>query len=71
MSELLAQSAGDDGGGMIVFAVIVALLLAYGAWKFFVDPFLSTRPCPRCGRRVPKGEMDCPHCEFDFRSIGA
>jgi hypothetical protein len=30
-----------------------------------------TRPCPRCGRDVLKGELDCPHCGFDFRTIGA
>ena len=30
----------------------------------------STRPCPRCGRQIEVGKLDCPHCEFDFRTIG-
>jgi hypothetical protein len=29
------------------------------------------RPCPRCGEDVQKGILDCPHCQFDFRTIGA
>jgi hypothetical protein len=29
-----------------------------------------TRECPRCGRDVRKGLLDCPHCEYDFRAIG-
>ena len=28
------------------------------------------RPCPRCGQRVANGVLDCPHCGFDFRTIG-
>jgi hypothetical protein len=29
------------------------------------------RPCPRCGEDVQKGVLDCPHCGFDFGTIGA
>jgi PHP family Zn ribbon phosphoesterase len=29
------------------------------------------RPCPRCGEGVENGVLDCPHCGFDFRTIGA
>lgn len=29
-----------------------------------------TRPCPRCGNGVAVGVLDCPYCEFDFRTIG-
>ncbi len=29
------------------------------------------RPCVRCGEAVPNGILDCPHCGFDFRTIGA
>jgi len=28
------------------------------------------RACNRCGERVANGVLDCPHCGFDFRSIG-
>lgn len=31
----------------------------------------SARPCPRCGQKVPVGQLDCTHCGFDFRTIGA
>ena len=29
------------------------------------------RPCPRCGLGVPRGQLTCQHCGFDFRTIGA
>jgi len=29
----------------------------------------SQRPCPRCGRPVVNGVLDCPACGFDFRTI--
>ncbi len=31
----------------------------------------NSRPCPRCGEAVANGVLDCPHCGFDFRTIGA
>jgi hypothetical protein len=31
----------------------------------------ASRPCTRCGERVANGVLDCPHCGFDFRTIGA
>ena len=31
----------------------------------------AQRPCPRCGEGVQNGVLDCPHCGFDFRMIGA
>ena len=27
----------------------------------------DSRPCPQCAKRVKKGRLDCPHCEYDFR----
>jgi ribosomal protein L37E len=42
-----------------------------------MSPLITTiirpryRPCARCGRRVKVGEMDCPACGFDFRTVGA
>lgn len=31
---------------------------------------LSSRQCPQCGRPVQVGVLDCPHCGFEFRTIG-
>lgn len=31
----------------------------------------ASRPCNRFGERVSNGVLDCPHCGFDFRTIGA
>lgn len=31
----------------------------------------SQRPCPRCGKPVPNGVLDCSACGFDFRAIGS
>jgi hypothetical protein len=45
-----------------------------GTIAFLLYRYLSsraqTRPCPRCGGRVPVGMLDCDACGFDFRSIG-
>lgn len=30
----------------------------------------ESRRCPRCGEGVHNGVLDCPHCGFDFRTIG-
>jgi hypothetical protein len=31
----------------------------------------GSRPCNRCGEQVTNGVLDCPHCGFDFRTVGA
>lgn len=31
----------------------------------------ASRACNRCGERVANGVLECPHCGFDFRSVGA
>jgi hypothetical protein len=36
-------------------------------WRELATP---SRPCPRCGKRVEVGKLDCAHCGFDFRQIG-
>ena len=33
------------------------------------DPAEAVRPCPDCGENVAIDELDCPHCQFDFRTI--
>jgi hypothetical protein len=32
---------------------------------------VAGRPCPRSGLPVPVGQLECEHCGFDFRTIGA
>lgn len=51
-----------------LIALVVALIVAA---IFFATDRSGSRPCPRCGERVENGVLDCPHCEFDFRTIGA
>jgi len=29
----------------------------------------ATRPCHRCGRRVPLGRRVCRHCGYDFEPV--
>ena len=49
---------------MIVLRLATAVLKALGRRR------QRYRPCPRCGRRVAVGVLDCEACGFDFRSIG-
>lgn len=60
------------------FGWVVACLLL---WIAYFPLYLSarrkvplkqaSRPCNRCGEPVANGVLDCPHCGFDFRTIGA
>lgn len=50
-----------------LLALVVALVVAIARWMF--RP--GSRPCLRCGQRVTNGVLECPHCGFDFRTIGA
>ncbi len=68
MELILAVSVKEAGvGSWVVVALIVVILLYFGRNRLTAT---STRPCPRCGRDVKKGQLDCPHCGFDFRTIG-
>jgi len=51
------------GLGALVLLLLLAVLFA------ITRP--GSRPCPRCGQRVTNGVLDCPHCAFDFRTVGA
>lgn len=54
------------GAWWIILGVAVALAViahAYGKQR-------PSRPCPRCGEKVEVGKLDCPHCGFDFGTIG-
>lgn len=47
----------------LTLAAIAAIFLIAGLFR------QRTRPCPRCGRGVTLGVLDCKHCGFDFRTI--
>jgi ABC-type protease/lipase transport system fused ATPase/permease subunit len=52
--------------GLIAFVAAIVATLVY-----WVSDGASSRPCPRCGERVPNGVLTCERCEFDFKAIGA
>jgi hypothetical protein len=68
---LISVSAGR-GLGFGLAGVLVVLL---GAGAITGGVLLRTsrsrlvRACPRCGRAVPVGTLDCGGCGFDFRTI--
>lgn len=45
-------------GAALVLVLLVAILVAR---------FAFAGPCPRCGRPIPRGMLDCPHCGFCTR----
>jgi hypothetical protein len=53
---------------LLILLVLVALPVTA---VLLVVRAVSRRACPRCGKRVKRGRLDCPHSGFDFRSIGA
>jgi hypothetical protein len=70
---LLAVSGGR-GLGFALAGVLVALLGAGAITGGVLLRTSASRPvrvCPRCGRPVPVGALDCGGCGFDFRTIGS
>jgi len=63
LAVFLAEATGTLGAVPVITGIW--LVSYYVAWQ------AETRPCTMCGKRVNNGVMDCPHCGFDFRSIGA
>jgi hypothetical protein len=57
----------------LVGLIALAVVLIVAAILFVTDSGSSPgeRPCPRCGQGVKNGVLGCPHCAFDFRTIGA
>jgi hypothetical protein len=69
---MLLASTGNFGP----LELVVVLFLLFVVLSLFRVPSmigrrLRSRPCPRCGQRVPVGELECGACDFDFRTIGA
>ena len=46
--------------------VIVGFAVGWGGNEW--GGRLDSRPCPRCGRRIPLGTYVCWSCGFDFRA---
>lgn len=51
-------SFGLTAVGLIVLLVVATVL--------YRGP---TRPCHRCGRRVPLGKRVCQHCGYEFEPV--
>lgn len=66
-----ARSACEAGTGI---GIAIILLIGFFGFMFFGLIWLMTRPrtrpCPRCGEDVKKGEMECQSCGFDFSAMG-
>lgn len=58
---------------LVIFVLVIWGTSAYWArlWRNFADRLRvetrKSRQCPRCGRRVEAGILDCEECRFDFR----
>jgi hypothetical protein len=60
--------------GNVGAAELLIMLLLWGsiiAAVVFVVRYMTSRACPRCGRRVRNGRLDCGKCGFDFHSVSA
>jgi transposase len=55
-------------GPLEAVLLLLLLLVLVIAW---VARWIVRRDCPRCGKKVRRGILDCPHCGFDFRTIGS
>lgn len=76
---LAAISFADVFFILVAVAVVVLVFRAVRAvmrgtirttTKVVVNAAGESRPCPRCGRQVKVGMLDCADCGFDFRTIG-
>ena len=65
-----SQAAEDSATNvLILWAAGFALLsVLWFMWRPSPQP---PRTCPRCGRSVPVGQLECEACGFDFRTIGS
>jgi hypothetical protein len=53
--------------GALLFGFLLFALGGAGVRYGLIKP---SRTCPRCGKRVRVGKLDCGPCGFDFRQIG-
>lgn len=57
-----------DNDWLIIALIVAGILGVFGIRQY--EDHMATRPCPRCGRRVAVGDLECPYCDFDFETIG-
>jgi hypothetical protein len=57
--------------GPLEFVILLILVGLPVLAVLAVVRVVSRRACPRCGKRVKPGQLDCPHCGFEFHAIGA
>ncbi|HET7443836.1 MAG TPA: hypothetical protein VFJ57_04180 [Solirubrobacterales bacterium] len=55
---------------IVLVMVAISVIVVFRILRF-ANRSRRHRPCARCGERVKNGVLDCPHCGFDFRTIGA
>jgi Uncharacterised protein family UPF0547 len=70
----LTSLSGGRGLGFGLAGVLVILLGAgaiTGGVLLRSSASRLVRACPRCGRAVPVGTLECADCGFDFRTIGS
>jgi hypothetical protein len=70
----LTSLSGGRGLGFGLAGVLVILLGAgaiTGGVLLRSSASRLVRACPRCGRAVPVGNLECADCGFDFRTIGS
>lgn len=63
-----------EGQPLYALPVFGALLIAIGIGWYLLRGRRTAapmRPCPSCGQQVIVGMLDCPYCEFDFRTVGS
>lgn len=69
-SLTLAEAFQILGVWAIIWFGIVIYLLRGELVTMLRELGSTSRACPRCGHPVRSGVMTCPHCGFDFRTIG-
>ena len=62
-----AASAAQILRPSIVLPVIAVVIIVFGV--IYLLKRTRRRPCPRCGRPVEVGVLDCDECGFDFRAV--
>ena len=55
------------GAVVAIFVILLVLMLFIALWRIIAP---DSRACPRCGRQVWKGHLECSECGFDFRTFG-
>ena len=54
---------------LIGAVVVLGFAVATGSGALLIYRYLQRPPCPRCGERVHLEQLECPYCEFDFRTL--